>query len=277
MKNNPILFKLGVWTKIIWYDFVVDSFELLKVYLRKKNILCESKFKTIASLKNKYKGKRCFIVATGPSLTMEDLNRLNGEYVLGVNAVSKLVADLTYIPQYLGIQDMAVYDKIGTIIEECAIRHIFVSDELYSQKVEKKDTERFILFPLYACRHAEHGEIRPLKTDFTSDASKVVYSGYSITYSLLQIAVHMGFNEIYLLGCDCNYGAASGKDYFVESGAKPKYAASVNERLIYAMQYGKEWLEKNRPDVKVYNATRGGMLEVFPRKVLDVVFQYEEK
>ena len=38
--------------------------------------------KLIARYKDAFKGKRCFIVANGPSLTAEDLNKLhqNGEY-----------------------------------------------------------------------------------------------------------------------------------------------------------------------------------------------------
>ena len=36
-------------------------------------------FRFIDEIKNKYKGQRCFIIATGPSLTVEDVERLNDE------------------------------------------------------------------------------------------------------------------------------------------------------------------------------------------------------
>ena len=37
-------------------------------------------------------------------------------------------------------------------------------------------------------------------TDFSDDITKVVYTGKSVVYAMLQIAAYMGFTEIYLLG-----------------------------------------------------------------------------
>ena len=51
---------------------------------------------------------------------------------------------------------------------------------------------------------------------FSDNAFEVVYSGYTITYSLIQLAVYMGFKEIYLIGVDCNYSSNKNnhfKDY----------------------------------------------------------------
>lgn len=273
MRQNPITFQIGVLLQILYYDFFIDFIEKLKIFFRRINILNERKFNEIKKYRNEFKGKRCFIIATGPSLTTDDLLLLKDEYTLGVNAVVKLLDTLPYIPSFLGIQDLHVYDKIGDQIEQSKLKTIFVSDKLFKKKVRNKNDSRFIQYPLYACRHAVHGERRPLASGFSDDVSKVVYSGYSITYSLLQIAVYMGFTEIYLLGCDCSYDTSKSKQYFVESGHFDKYAESVGERMIYAYTIAKQYLDKKRPDVVVYNATRGGMLEVFPRKTLDEVFK----
>jgi len=47
--------------------------------------------KRIQEFKGKYKGQRCFVVATGPSLTVEDLNTLhkNNEVVFSMNTIVK--------------------------------------------------------------------------------------------------------------------------------------------------------------------------------------------
>lgn len=272
LKSCKMSYEIGVFLKIIYYDFVYDFFLLFKVCLRKKGLIERRKFDKIKMLKNKYRGKRCFIVATGPSLTYDDLFRLKGEVVLGVNSLVKVLKDLPYVPDFLGIQDAGVYEKIGKEIEESSVSHVFMTDSLFEKKCSQKKDPKYILYPKYNCRHSSHGDRRPLSSGFSDDPSVVVYDGYSITYSLLQIAVYMGFAEIYLLGCDCSYDVKSGKHHFVESGFFDKTASSVGERMIYAYVVAKKWLEKNRPDVHVINATRGGMLEVFPRKTLDEIF-----
>ena len=40
---------------------------------------------------------------------------------------------------------------------------------------------------------------------FSNDVSIGVYGGYSVTFENLQLAVHMGLNPIYLIGCDHYY------------------------------------------------------------------------
>lgn len=40
---------------------------------------------------------------------------------------------------------------------------------------------------------------------FSDDIVRGVYSGYTVAYDMIQIAVYMGFSEIYLIGADFNY------------------------------------------------------------------------
>ena len=47
-------------------------------------------FLSIIACKNSQKGKRCFIIAPGPSLTKQDVNKLKGEYTFAVNSVFKI-------------------------------------------------------------------------------------------------------------------------------------------------------------------------------------------
>ncbi len=41
----------------------------------------------LAELRDKHRGKRCFIVGNGPSLKQTDLSKLEGEYTLGQNRI----------------------------------------------------------------------------------------------------------------------------------------------------------------------------------------------
>jgi hypothetical protein len=81
----------------------------------------------------------------------------------------------------------------------------------------------------------------------------------------------MGFKEIYLLGNDCNY--ANGIKNFAEYRDE-KERISISDHgvnMIRAYEVAKTWAGKH--DVKIYNATRGGMLEVFERVRLEDVLK----
>ena len=72
----------------------------------------DRRFMKLKSYKNKYRGKRCFIVCTGPSLTIEDLEMLGDEYVFGMNSICLIHDRTKWKPDFYGIQDVAVYEKL---------------------------------------------------------------------------------------------------------------------------------------------------------------------
>ena len=93
---------------------------------------------------------------------------------------------------------------------------------------------------------------------------------YSITHVLIQLAVYMGFKEIYLLGADCNQ--SKGKQiHFEEYGVPDTTIDPERERNIVGYKEVKKYCDNH--DVTVYNATRGGELEVFERRNLDDVLK----
>ena len=81
----------------------------------------------------------------------------------------------------------------------------------------------------------------------------------------------MGFSEIYLTGCDCNY--TSPKKHFnhdtnekIESKIK---LDEIGNLMLASYRAAKKYTDTH--PVKIYNATRGGKLEIFPRVNLDDV------
>ena len=83
-------------------------------------LYCQTKMN---ALKNTKSG-RCFIVGTGPSLTLEDLQKLQNETLFCANsfctiAEKKLIMQKNTAsrnPWYYGFQDAEVYEKYGSII-----------------------------------------------------------------------------------------------------------------------------------------------------------------
>ena len=102
---------------------------------------------------------------------------------------------------------------------------------------------------------------------YSNDCYVRVYDGFSITYSIIQLATYMGFDEIYLLGADCTY---MGKQHhFIETGVVDPGYKEASDRLFASYGEAKRYAEAN--GIKIYNATRGGCLELFERVDLDEI------
>jgi len=107
---------------------------------------------------------------------------------------------------------------------------------------------------------------------FSEDLSKMAYPGTSVVHFLMQIIFYMGFEEIYLLGTDCNYNGQVKHSKLVtyrnsdQIGNSPK---DIYMGLIKDYELANK-IAKDR-GIRIYNATRGGMLEVFPRVKLEEI------
>ena len=220
-------------------------------------------YKRIKEYKNIHLGERCFIIATGPSLTIEDIEKLNGEITFGLNTGVYLIEKSSWRPSYYVIQDFEVFKNIKNDLSKIDKHGIvkFVGDTA-TQHVPKKD----VLYSLKLYDHLAGGQ----KIDFSADCFKYVSDGWTVTYSAIQLAIYMGFNEIYLLGCDSNYGEKLHADICVKKGVREKPVKGSSSYKRYsdvAYECAKKY--SNSHMVQIYNCTKGGMLEVFPRKNLE--------
>ena len=57
--------------------------------------------KRLERFKNKYKGKRCFIIGNGPSLNKMDLSPLKNEYTFGLNRFYLIRKRIGFYPKFL--------------------------------------------------------------------------------------------------------------------------------------------------------------------------------
>ena len=224
-------------------------------------------YEWIHQLKQSHVGDRCFIVATGPSLTIADLEKLYGEFTFGMNSICKIYSQTSWRPTVYAIQDENVYKSMEADILKwyAGQNNIWISDLIANNF---KVPGNYRQFPLNRAYHDNELELRKFFVQFSDDCYSIVYDGYSITYSLIQFAIYMGFSEIYLLGADCSYKLGE-KNHFVESGFIDKYAHCSYDRMMSGYIKAKEYSDKN--NIKIVNCTRGGMLELFPRCTLEEV------
>lgn len=225
----------------------------------------DKRFMPLKELKQKYAGKRVFVTCTGPSLTIEDLELLKNEYVFGMNSIAKIHALTDWKPDFYAIQDVKVYKAISKELHNTDNGLVFAP--LYFKK-RLFAPSNWIYWPMLSSYHLyEMYRTHKYFARFSNDCYVKVYDGYTITYSILQLAIYMGFTEIYLLGCDCSY--LGDKQHFIESGHyDPTYKEAANRMLV---AYGEAKNKADNMGIKIYNATRGGELEVFPRVKLEDV------
>ena len=251
------------------YFWIENKKDSLVIALRRKGIVWQNKFDYLRELKDSHKGERCFIVATGPSLTFEDLHAIKDEFSFGMNSCVLALDKTDWIPSLYGIQDEYVYLKIRDVLNNEAKTRlkdkILVADTMVKLCPE---TAKFHQFPHTFMDH-KYDHKKTGTICFSEDCDNIVYDGYSILFSLMQLAVYMGFNEICLLGCDCTY--QGNKKNFIEHGAIDPNFDIAGLRLIYIHSLFRDFAVKR--GVKVYNCTRGGMLEEYPRKALEEVLR----
>ena len=211
--------------------------------------------------KNIHRGKRCFIVATGPSLTIEDLEKLhnNNEICFSMNTIYKSYANTTWRPNYYMLGDSEVLrNNLDYLCKDDGVEK-FVSDIACNPKYRERLNAKIF----HAIRDDE--DFR-----FVADFPKGTYIGGSIVIDgCLPLAVYMGFKEIYMIGNDCSYIKGATNNHFGVT-EKPDMVNHGVDRMLYFYERIKEWMDTS--DVKIYNATRGGALEVFERVNFDDLF-----
>lgn len=266
IKSNPYIKTVARY----FYIFVIlyDRLIFLCGVINRKKCGKSKKYYKLRGLKNTHVGERCFIVSTGPSLTIEDLEKLENEITFSMNSVIMAFDETSWRPTFYGIQDEYVCKKMMPLIKKYNVNNILIGS-LAAKYFDLGDEA--IEYPLDLMNakmpFGKH------KTKFSDDCFLRVYDGHSVTYSMLQIAVYMGFKKIYLLGNDCSY--FGDKKHFREHGIiDSKGLDGSQERLFISFEEARKFSEAY--GIEIFNATRGGALEIFPRVDLDSVLNSEE-
>lgn len=234
--------------------------------------------KSLAKYKDIHKGERCFIIGNGPSLTAEDLNKLKNEYTFAANRIYNMFEKTTWRPTYYVSQDFVLIEdimkNIETKLDEINDRFLAINIyHKYTKKIKKNKCNNFFFLKI--------GKNDKEMPDFSTDLTKCVHEGYTVTYACMQLAVYMGFTEIYLIGVDHNYSVYKDidgniiqtdfKDHF--SGDEKVDWSKINipqlDKSTLGYLAAKKYAEGNQ--IKIYNSTRGGKLEVFERKNFDEI------
>jgi len=229
----------------------------------------------LGALYNAFKGKRCFIIGNGPSLNKHDLSLLKNEYTFGVNSFFYKTRETGFRPYFYVVEDSSVMKENIEEIRRFETPYKFFPTNYKSLHPKQPNTMFFRMNRGFYEKSSPNFVV----PRFSTDATKVLYCGQSVTYINLQLAYFMGFSEVYLIGMDFSYVIPSShkrsgdvllsdsddpnhfhKDYF---GKGKTWKDPKLDRV--ALNYKQAKLVYEATGRKIFNATIGGSLEIFER------------
>lgn len=232
----------------------------------------------LRTLKDIHRGKRCFIIGNGPSLRTADLDMLHEEYTFAANRIFNIFNQTNWRPTYYLSVDDRVLKEVQKDLLNYDLGHMFLKYGLCKIKAPTNKLSRVYDFSLLLDVDQNHNNL--ISAYISEDVSDHVCDSGTVTFDAIQIAIYMGFREIYLLGVDNNYSRtvdAYGKvhddpsvqDYFDNKKYINMYPAAI-ANTQYGYTIAKEYCDTH--GIKIRNATRGGKLEVFERVDFDELF-----
>lgn len=249
-----------VWTFLRkTYSGVSHLPDLPSVYLHPWR---RESMKQLLELRHIHKGQRAFIIGNGPSLKQTDLTKLRDEFTFGLNRIYLLFPELGFHTTYF----VTVNDLV---IEQC-------KDDILALPMLK--------FLSWRSHHLFAGNKPPATFLYTTydnpafarDVRYRVWESATVTYVALQLAFHMGFEQVILVGVD-HTSSVPGKanTTVVSQGDDPNHFNPAYFGKGFRWQlpdfetseigYGLAKRVYELAGRQVMDATIGGKLSIFPK------------
>lgn len=225
----------------------------------------------LKAMEGKYKGKDCIVIGNGPSINRTNLSLICNGYTFATNAFYKFTDTFNIHPHFFGLSDGKAFDVFGDEVLKIDSQ-LFLTRSLeiqylrnyehYSKIVKQEPILVRSLLP-------EMSE----SSEFSKDASEGIYSGWTVIIDLgLQLTYYFGFQRAILIGCDCCGYSESGTHFY---DMKPTVCnipvPGMASSWFHCFDICKEaWEADGR---EIINATVGGVLNTFPRKSLEDLYQ----
>lgn len=229
----------------------------------------------LTRLRGAHSGETAVIIGNGPNLKMEDLDRLHQHRVVtfAFNKIYLAYDRTPFRPTYFMVEDFLVAENNAAILNGLRGRPKIYRDTLLRWLEADEET---VLFGM-TCLDPVDGVV-----GFSEDPFEFFY-GASVAYTAIQMAFYMGCATIYMIGLDFRFTVPSDESakVFVSEGEQNHFLPGYRPQ-------GERW---NRPRTEVtqlafaaaqsfaantgrriFNASRGGVIEVFPRIDFDTAF-----
>lgn len=272
------------------------KYQIGKQHRREKKLLADN-----IQYKNIHQGKRCFIVANGPSINEENLDLIKGEIIFTVNQGHRKNEFADLKPSYHVWADPRYFDKNTPDFEKEEFKKLFIKTCNVNEKI-------ITFVPVFGYDFLkENSLLYPDNKISFFNSSLYYYDGYNkefdytkpmmefnnIVQFAIGLAVYMGFKEIYMLGCDStgiitkinskmNSDVTNGYAYKLDE-KENQYVNSLYEHYSIESQF-KGWARIfhlygelagycKRRDIKLVNCSKKTIIEDIPRQSLEEVIK----
>ncbi len=227
-------------------------------------------------LRNRHKGESCFIIGNGPSLNASDLEKIADYPTFACNKIFLIFERTNWRPTYYFVEDQLVWEQEkGKIL---GIEEI----QRFAPDIEGRfsSTDFTIFKQLYNYNQTK-------EVPYSKDPIEGLEWGGTVCFSMIQMAHHMGFSSIVLLGVDFSYSssttvkfnteyidkkeAKSGCDHFSPDYYKEGVPWIPPDMAIQEKAFKIAYEETRRDGIKLINASRKSALNVVPKQNLEAV------
>lgn len=234
--------------------------ERLKWDLNPRSWSSRKRLKSIIDFR---RGKKAVIICNGPSLKKVNFDNLidSDVYFFGLNKINLMFDSTTFRPDSIVASSQLVIEQNKDFYNETDIQ-LFLNSEKVSLIKDRPN----VIFLNYSS----------IPRKFARDCSISMFEGHTVTYTAMQLAFHMGFERVALIGCDHHFTSKGAANKTVQAGEfdlnhfHPKYFADgVKWDLpdLLGSEYHYDLADKIFREFgrEIVNCTDGGKLEIFRR------------
>jgi len=226
----------------------------------------------LAALKNIHKGQRAFIIGNGPSLKQTDLTKLKNEFTFGMNRIYLLFPELGFSSTYFcSINDLVIEQFNDDILALPMPKFLaWRSHRHFNPQLPINQLPTFVYTTYTGPR-------------FAHDVRGRVWEGATVTNLALQLAFHMGFKQVILIGVDHNFTSKGEANKIVISqGDDPNHVSpnyfgkgirwQLPDLDTSEIGYALARDAYQKAGREVLDATVGGKLTIFPKADYNSLF-----
>jgi 6-hydroxymethylpterin diphosphokinase MptE-like len=216
----------------------------------------------LRSWKDKFLGQKAVIICNGPSLLKTDFTLLNDTFTFGLNKINLLFDKSPFRPSCIVSVNRYVLEQ-NTAFFNATELPLFLDNSATDAGINFRSNVVLL--------HSIHGVRR-----IAQDCSISIHQGHTVTFVAMQLALHMGFQDVSLIGCDHSFASKGAPNQTIEAGEidsdhfDPNYFAGgvrwqlpdlLGSEIAYSL--ARSTFEKSGR--RLVNSTQGGNLEVFER------------
>lgn len=242
-----------------------------------------------APLRNLHAGKRCFVVGNGPSLKEQNILPLKDEVTIVVSSffhhpqVGEVNPPFWFIadPKYWEQPEDLLHPLLDTLAQKSINTKLFMPSGAVPAVMQAQASST--VEP-----HFYHYDWGLSELDGLDFCRGIPPLGQNVVIPAMLLALYMGCSSIYLIGCDHSWWGFTPESYANETSQHFYAPTGLDAKLTFQSQFSFEALQRtieaqrhqyrmvkeyaNQRGAQVFNATRGGYMEDFPRVAFEDLF-----